>query len=540
MSDTVTVLLVLSVYLAFALGVGWLARRRGAPGLDDWFVASRRIGPVVLFCTLAATNFSAFFFLGFAGASYRAGFGFYGLMAFGTALVGASILLLGVPIHRLGKAKGYLTPPELVAGESGSRALGWLYAGVLVIFTLPYLAVQPMAAGLVLEQLTDGGIPYFAGATLMTGAMLIYLWLGGMRSSAWTDLVQGLLMLSLLAAAVAVVIHGLGGFGTAGNALWDTDPALFRREGNITPRVWLSYTLLWPLTVPMFPQLFSRFYIAESDRGLRTAAWLYPTVVPLLFLAPVLLGVLGHLDFPDLQGTESDSIVPLLLMEHAPLWLAAVVMVGAMAAFMSTADSQLLAMSSILTRDVAATVGRFVTFSLLALVGAALVVVTGTLWLAEGDTLAGVLSLVGVICLALAWTLLPREDYSGTMGAAQQLTIGRGLIVVLALAGLALAYDPPDTIFNIVSQAFTGLAVLFPTTVALLYWPRVRAGACIASIVAGEALVAWTYWLTTHDNDAPEWFAHGFHVSMPIVAVSAAVLAATHAVALMGKPYDES
>jgi len=474
-SDTAIVLLVLSLYLAFALGVGWLARRRAAPGLDDWFVASRRIGPVVLFCTLAATNFSAFFFLGFAGASYRAGFGFYGLMAFGTALVGASILLLGVPIHRLGKARGYLTPPELVAGESGSRALGWLYAGVLVVFTLPYLAVQPMAAGLVLEQLTDGGIPYFAGATLMTGAMLIYLWLGGMRSSAWTDLMQGLMMLGLLVAAVAVVVHGLGGFGTAGNDLWNSNPALFRREGNITPRVWLSYTLLWPLTVPMFPQLFSRFYIAKSDRGLRTAAWLYPTVVPLLFLAPVLLGVLGHLDFPDLQGKESDSIVPLLLMKHAPLWLAAVVMVGAMAAFMSTADSQLLAMSSILTRDVAAT----------------------------------------------ATPLSP----------ATQLRLGRGLIVALALVGLALAYDPPDTIFNIVSQAFTGLAVLFPTTVALLYYPRVSAGACAASIIAGEALVAWTYWLTTHNSDIPEWFTHGFHVSMPIVAVSAAVLAATHAAA---------
>ena len=98
---------------------------------------------------------------------------------------------------------------------------------------------------------------------------------------------------------------------------------------------------------------FFRFYIAEDDKAIRTAAWLYPTVVPILFLFPVIIGVYGNIvDFDRvLTRTESDNILPLVLTEYAPLWVGTIVCVGAIAAFMSTADSQILAMSSIITKD---------------------------------------------------------------------------------------------------------------------------------------------------------------------------------------------
>ena len=103
-----------------------------------------------------------------------------------SSLVGLSILLLGIPIYRLEK-KGYITPPGLIAGETNSSILGWIYGSVLVIFTLPYLATQPMGAGILLEALSGGEIPYFTGAALLTSVMIVYLVLGGMKSSALTD-----------------------------------------------------------------------------------------------------------------------------------------------------------------------------------------------------------------------------------------------------------------------------------------------------------------------------------------------------------------
>ena len=471
MSDLLTIGIILAIYLAVSIGIGIYGRSK-TDSIEDYFVASRKIKPWILFCTLAATNFSAFFFLGFAGASYRAGWGFYGIMAMGTSLVGLSILLLGIPIYKLGKEKGYVTPPELIAGETNSKYLGWLYGLVLVIFTLPYLATQPMGAGILLQTLSGGEIPYFTGAILLTCVMIAYLVLGGMKSSAMTDVFQGILMFLILIIFVfGFFFHDdIGGFSEGGKSLWENKPEKFVREGNFTWQIIFSYTILWPITVPMFPQLFSRFYIAEDDKAIRTAAWLYPTVVPILFLFPVIIGVYGNIIEFDhtLSRTESDNILPLILTEYAPLWAGAVVCIGAIAAFMSTADSQILAMSSIITKD-------------------------------------------GLPAV----TEIKEEN--------EKLT-GRILIIILAIIGLLLAYDPPDTIFDIVSQAFTGLAVLFPTTVAVLYWERVRANSCIISIIAGEILVGWSYWSAKTGNEIPEWFTQGFHISTPIIIISILIL----------------
>jgi len=310
--------------------------------------------------------------------------------------------------------------------------------------------------------------------------MIIYLLLGGMKSSTLTDVFQGILMFSILIIfVIGFFIHeDIGGFSEAGKTLWESKPEKFIREesklgpNDFTWKVVLSYTILWPITVPMFPQLFSRFYIAENDKAIRTAAWLYPTVVPILFLFPVIIGVYGNIiDIdPTLvdEKTESDNILPLILTEYAPLWAGAIVCIGAIAAFMSTADSQILAMSSIITKD-------------------------------------GLPAVTEV-----------REE--------NEKQIGRILIIILAIIGLALAYDPPDTIRSIVAQAFTGLSVLFPTTVAVLYWDRVRANSCIISIIAGEVLVGWSYWSSKTGNAIPDWFTQGFHFSTPVILITILVL----------------
>ena len=65
MSDLVTIGIILALYLAISIGIGIFGRSKEDTS-EDYFVASRKINPWVLFCTLAATNFSAFFFLGFS------------------------------------------------------------------------------------------------------------------------------------------------------------------------------------------------------------------------------------------------------------------------------------------------------------------------------------------------------------------------------------------------------------------------------------------------------------------------------------------
>jgi SSS family solute:Na+ symporter len=122
--------LVVGAYFVVLLGIGFFARRRAHRTTEDYFVASRTLPGWVLFFTMAATNFSAFTVFGFSGAGWRLGYSFYPIMAFGTGFMALSFYFIGRPVWRLGKARGLLTPPELVFDRFGSPTLRLLFLGV--------------------------------------------------------------------------------------------------------------------------------------------------------------------------------------------------------------------------------------------------------------------------------------------------------------------------------------------------------------------------------------------------------------------------
>jgi len=437
-------------YLVVLLGIGLWAMRRARGTSEDYFIASRTTRPLVLFLTMAATNFSAFTVFGFSGAGWESGYAYYPIMGFGTGFMALTFVLIGRPAWRLGKEQGLVTPPELVYRLTGSPALRFFL--VMTVFTVPYLAMQPMAAGYALESLL--GIPYFAGAALITGVMLLYTFRGGFRGVTRTDVFQGGMMIVLLVVAVAIIAGHFGGLSAANRAALGEFPELFARPGLggiYTPGIWFGYMLLWFLCDPMFPQLFQRFYAAKSPRGLTATMSLYPLLTGFLFLLPVTIGVLGRLSFPSLpEGVAADQILPLMLAEHAPPVIEALVLTAALAALMSTLDSQLLTLSSMFVRDVCEPIrDRFV------------------------------------------------KRGGGTVGSSSSgespAWVGKTFVVGLALAGLAIAYRPPATFRVLATQTFTGLAVLFPTVVGTIYWKRTSPVAAIASILVGEGLVAAYY-----------------------------------------------
>jgi SSS family solute:Na+ symporter len=434
---------VMAGYFGVLLVIGLAARARARRSADDYFLASRSLPGWVLFLTMAATNFSAFTVFGFSGSGWSLGYAFYPIMAFGTGFMAIAFATIGIPAWRLAKEHGLMTPPELVFHRTGSRALRLAFFVVMATFTLPYLAMQPMAAGYALQTLL--GIPYFAGAALITAVILVYTFLGGFRGVAWTDVFQGGMLVVLLTVALIAVAEPFGGLAAANRAAASQWPTLFSRPGlgaTLTPGVWFGYMLLWLFCDPMFPQLFQRFFAARNPRALTTTMTLYPLITGFLFLLPVSIGVIGRLAFPTLpEGSSSDQILPLLLGKLASPAVEALVLTAALAALMSTLDSQLLTLSSMFVRDVAEPIH---------------------------DRLAGA---------------------STTEERRLPAWIGKAFVAGLALGGLALAYRPPSTFLEIATETFTGLAVLFPIVVGALYWPRMNARAAIVAIVVGEGLV---------------------------------------------------
>lgn len=429
---------------------------------EGYFLANRNLSTLTLFFTILATNFSAYYFIGFAGEGYRRGYAFYVVMALGTALACLSFFIIGDRVWRLGQRHRYITPAELVYHQSGSRTLGLLVALVMVLFTLPYLSLQIVGAGYLLEAVTEGGIPYLGGATLLTGFTIAYVFIGGMTSVARTDLKQGALMFGLMLLAVLMISHKLGGLTAANERVFAAMPELFDRagaDGYYTPRRWFSWLVFWLCCIPMFPQIFMRFYIARSVAHLRRSAILYAVAPLILSILPVVIGVLGHLSYPGLEGKAADEILPQMLVRHTHPWFAALIMTGALAAFMSTLDSQLLALSTIMTRDFSPLFGFRPS------------------------------------------TLL------------EEVKLGKSWVVVFALIGLLIAWRPFATIFDMGKMAFSGLAVLFPAVLFLLHSKNFSARAGIVSIVLGElGVVAFHYqWL-------PGQWSFGFEPFIIILA----------------------
>jgi SSS family solute:Na+ symporter len=427
-------IVILAAYFLLVLVIGWFARTHWKSSPASYFLGDRRLGTLILLATMTATNFSAFTVFGTSGAGYRDGWSFFPIMGFGTGFMALSFWVIGRKAWRIGRERGLITPSELVHSLYGSPAVAFLFALVMIVFTVPYLALQPIAAGYALEELT--GLPYFYGSLLVTGVIVLYTLHGGLRAVAWTDLFQGLLMLVMLLVTIVLAAGHNGGFIAASQKVMAMKPELFSRPGALNhylPGIWFSYMALWFFCDPMFPQLFQRFFAAREERALSRMMLCYPLVCTVVFFAPVAVGVLGHLWFPDLAGKQADRILPMVATAVAGDALSALVIAAGLAALMSTMDSQLLTLSSIFTRDIL--------------------------------------------------PLLRRRQPTTSLP-------GRLFVISLSLAGLAFAYRPPATLLQIATEAFTGLAVLFPTVFFGLYLQRVYPRAAIASILCGEAALA--------------------------------------------------
>ena len=346
-------ILIVAGYLLALLALGLSARRRAGSGHEGFFLANRAIGPILLFLTMTASNFSAFTVLGFSGAAYRIGYAYYPIMAFGTGFMALAFILIGVPIWRTAKQLGAVTPPEFILLHLRNRPLHVAYAAVMVLFTLPYLAIQPMGAGYALEGLF--GIPYVWGAIAVTAVGVGYVLLGGMKADVWTDALQGIVMLAAMPAVFLGVAAALGGFAQANQQALARFPELFRRPGggNALPMgIWFSYMALWFLCDPMFPHLFQRFIAARNGRSLATTTLLYPLATGVLFFLPIAVGVMSRVALPGLEGKQTDQVLPMVVAKLLPSWVSAVAVIAVISALMSAMGSQLLTLSSIVVRDI--------------------------------------------------------------------------------------------------------------------------------------------------------------------------------------------
>ena len=338
--------LAIVIWFAFGLLISWQARRRLGRGIAEYFLANRRIGGVIGAFTLSATVYSAFMMIGLVGLVYAGGIAAFG---FEIVFLVASLVLLALFIPRFwvaGKKYGYVTPSELLGDRYENKAIAVIAAIIFIVTLIPYTSVQLMGAGLLAEGLSGGGIPYWLGSLILPIIAFVYAWWAGMRSVAWTDALQGIIM---LIGSIALLAFAWINFFPEG--MFSTIAASSPEKLEFTWgfNMWLGLCLPWIFFMLLIPQVSQRFFILKDVRSIRGVIIGFG-IFGLIYT--VLVAIFGLIAVNVAPGLETaDSAMPALLGLVPPV-LALIIAISIFAASVSTINSIVLSLSSIAGRDI--------------------------------------------------------------------------------------------------------------------------------------------------------------------------------------------
>lgn len=353
MSATFWVWFGIAVYIALGLAIAVMARRQLGAGVSEFFLANRKLGGFVSALTYSATTYSAFMMVGLAGLTYFSGVGALGFEL--TYLCGMFMMVFFLPRFWLvGRRYGYISPMELLSDRYQSKWVGATAAILALVFLVPYSAVQLMGVGYLMNGISGGAIPVVVGIIIAVLCAIAWSNIAGMRSVAWTDAFQALIMIITSVAVLAVVVSALGGFGAFFNRLEEAAPGLLTvptAKGAWSINMFIGYSLPWLFFLISNPQVSQRLFVPKSVAAMKQMLGGFLIFGFIYTLISVLWGFSAVLLVPGLE--KADLATPTLLAQPIiPMALAIVVMIGITAAAISTIDSVLLTLSSIWARDI--------------------------------------------------------------------------------------------------------------------------------------------------------------------------------------------
>jgi SSS family solute:Na+ symporter len=460
----------LAIYVVIGTAVALASKRGMGKGLTEYFLANRTIGGFVGALTYSATTYSAFMLVGLAGFTYRGGVG-----ALGFELIYLSGLVLvaffGPRFWLAGRKYNYVTPTELLADRYQSRLLGYISALACMVFLIPYSAVQLMGIGYLLKGLSGGSIPFMTGVIIATLLAISWALIAGMRSVAWTDSLQALFM--IVAAVLSVVIiayRGFGGFGPmffrleAEYAAWLTVPG----PGFFNIKAFIGLTIPWFFFSISNPQVSQRLFVTKSLKSMRTMLLGFLAFGFIYTLVSVIWGFSALLLLPSLANADLATPTLLGLTSVLPPLLSIVAMIGITAAAISTVDSIILTLSSMVSRDLYGVSARGVDEARQLLAGKLFIPVFALLILLFARLELGLIAALSVASSAGLLVLVPAIfgaffwKGSTAQGAVASIILGGGIALYLQFSGLRPLGHWPG-VWSIITSAITFLAVSLAT-----------------------------------------------------------------------------
>ena len=335
-------LIIVAAYLIGMLLVGFIVGKLNIKDSKDYMLAGRRMGLFMVAFSLSANNIGGGSTTGLAEKA----FGSWGMSAMWYVLA-ASVAMIPLAYFapKIRKTMA-VTIPEVVGRRFGK--VSSTFTAILSILSLFCLTSSQIAAsGSVVATLT--GVPTNVALVIAGLVVILYTTFGGMIADQVSDLVQFIIILVGLAIATPFVIRGCGGWEAISAALPPVQLD-FTKIGWVTI---IGYIFNYFCTFLAGPEMVSRFETAKDEKTARNAAFLSAVLMAAMSLFPTLLGLaaLAVKDtIPNLTETGSNAMMA-VTSAHAPAVIVGLISAAIICATMSSADSNLLCMSTMVMND---------------------------------------------------------------------------------------------------------------------------------------------------------------------------------------------
>ena len=422
--------------VAIGSAIGFYAGARRKMDLEQWTVAGRGFGTVLMWLLMAGEVYTTFSFLGAAGWAYsRGGPTLYILAYLSLCYIVAFFIL--PPVWQFGRQHKLQTQSDFFAWRYRSKYLAAAVSLVGIVFMIPYLELQLTGLGIIVEIASFDGIGR-APAMLVSVALLAgFVLANGLRAIAWVSVLKDALMIvAALAVGIGIPYTFFGGIGPMFAALAHAKPAHLVMPGataNLGHSWFITTVILTSLGVCLWPHNFGAAYGAKSADTLRRNAMVMP-IYSLSLALMIFVGFAAVLEMPGLR--DGDLSLLAMVRKAFPPWFLGVI--GGAGALTAMVPAAILTLS----------------------------------------------------CATLFAKNIVRPIFAPGMNDHEVGRLARIMVVVVSSISLLLALRGSSTLVALLLLGYAGITQLFPGVVLGLFWERASAAGIFLGLGAGVALVA--------------------------------------------------
>ena len=373
---------------------------------SNYLLGGGNIGFVIGLFTTAATLFSAFTVVGMPDFFRTHGIGAWIFLAVSDAMMVYALIRVGELLRRKARKLDFKGMSGLMVNTYGTKLAGYVAFGGALIFLIPYIAVQISGISIFLNAAFPDTIPVWGWSSMIVAIMIVYSETGGLRAIMYNDTLQGIVLFLTIWIIGWNCIEHFGSIASMFEKVAEVNKELLSTpgpKGLFTPQFFLISAIAIICLPFTQPQISTRVVIMKSSSALRKMAIGLGIVAILVILPTLFMGMYGAVLYP--EATTQEFIGHVLLYDQAS-GIAALGLIGLIAAAISTSDSQIFALGSELRSLLTIDDKKAVSITRIFIV------------------LFGVLALIFSIVSTEHLVLLARTSFTGTAMMAPMILVG--------------------------------------------------------------------------------------------------------------------